>query len=106
MLERSVFIDHWSLYLFAGHKISKEGSSSVQMQLVLNDGSTYNFHFTGEDPKKERGRVSEMLVQCISKSNAAQVLPCVSRYQTPPMKAGSGNVSEITIKNLVAEINI
>lgn len=84
--------------VFAGHKISKEGSSSVQMQLVLNDGGTYNFHFTGEDPKKERGRVSEMLVQCISKSNAAQVLPLVSRNQTPHMKAGSGNVSEITIK--------
>ncbi|XP_011403343.1 PREDICTED: general transcription factor IIH subunit 1-like isoform X2 [Amphimedon queenslandica] len=55
------------------HKISKEGSSSVQMQLVLSDSSTYNFHYTGSDPKKARSRVSEQLVQCISKANAVQV---------------------------------
>ncbi|EDO49292.1 predicted protein [Nematostella vectensis] len=46
-------------------RISPEGSSKVQLQVVLHDNSSYSIHFTGQNAKKERDDVKELLAQLI-----------------------------------------
>lgn len=49
----------------AAHRLSKEGGSKVQLQLVEHDGTTINLHFTGESAKAERAHVSKLLLQMV-----------------------------------------
>lgn len=49
-------------------RISPEGSSKVQIQLVLHDGNNFTFQFTNDSPvnaKKERDELKELLAQLI-----------------------------------------
>ena len=45
----------------AAQRISAEGSSKVQLQLVLHSGPSVNFHFTGGDALPQRNRAKEKL---------------------------------------------
>lgn len=45
----------------AAQRISAEGSSKVQLQLVLHSGPSINFHFTGGDALAQRNQAKEML---------------------------------------------
>ena len=51
-----------------GHRLSKESSSKIQLQLVLQDGGTINFHFTGSNPIVDRKSVSESLQRSMPKA--------------------------------------
>jgi transcription initiation factor TFIIH subunit 1 len=53
------------------HKVSKDGGSKVQMQLVQLDGAAYVFHFAGVDPKSDRAKISELLLQMTKTAQVA-----------------------------------
>lgn len=46
-------------------RISAEGSSKVQLQLVLHSGSSLNFHFTGGEALAQRNHAKEVLQQLL-----------------------------------------
>lgn len=46
-------------------RISAEGSSKVQLQLVLHSGSSLNFHFTGCEALAQRNHAKEVLQQLL-----------------------------------------
>lgn len=49
-------------------RISPEGSSKIQIQLVLHDGNSFTFQFTSEpqsNAKKERDDAKDLLAQLI-----------------------------------------
>jgi len=46
-------------------RISAEGSSKVQLQLVLHSGSSLNFHFTGSEALAQRNHAKEVLQQLL-----------------------------------------
>ena len=49
-------------------RISPEGSSKIQIQIVLHDGNSFTFQFTSEPAaaaKKERDEAKDLLAQLI-----------------------------------------
>lgn len=54
--------------LFIVQRISPEGSSKIQLQVVLHDGNSYSFQFTNPNSvsaKSERDEMKDMLAQLI-----------------------------------------
>ena len=49
----------------SAQRISAEGSSKVQLQLVLHSGLSLNFHFTGGEALAQRNRAKEALQQLL-----------------------------------------
>jgi hypothetical protein len=56
-------------FTFAVQRISPEGSSKIQLQIVLHDGNSYSFHFVNNSypgsERKERDEVKDLLAQLI-----------------------------------------
>lgn len=68
-------------------RISPEGSSKVQIQLVLHDGNNITFQFTSESPvnaRKERDEAKDLLAQLIPahRKKANKELEEKNRYHT------------------------
>ena len=55
--------------LLAGHRISKDGETKIQVQLVYHSGSFDKFQFCGSDPVGDRAKVSKLLQQYTSRVN-------------------------------------
>ena len=57
-----------ALFLLLVQRISPDGSSKVQLQLVLHDGNSLTFQFTNNssaNAKQERDNTKELLAQLI-----------------------------------------
>ena len=51
-------------------RISPDSASKVQLQIILHDGSSTTFHFTGDDPMGDRTKGKEILQKLLPKFRA------------------------------------
>lgn len=62
---------HYTILFFVVQKISPEGKSKIQLQVVLHDGSSSIFHFVNRNGQeaqiKDRDDVKELLQQLLPK---------------------------------------
>lgn len=62
---------YYSIFSFLVQKISPEGKSKIQLQVVLHDGSSSTFHFVNRNGQeaqiKDRDDVKELLQQLLPK---------------------------------------
>lgn len=67
----NVNILYYSIFSFLVQKISPEGKSKIQLQVVLHDGSSSTFHFVNRNGQeaqiKDRDDVKELLQQLLPK---------------------------------------